>query len=143
VEGRFVQRYTISANSWGIGRQDALVTVGDRCGASTVHNEERAVMRAEMIEVVETELKRFAADLNLSDTQKTQLKAALEQAHDKIDEIHQKNPNVTRADIVAKLKEARGAIRERVVKFLTPEQLTKWDQEVTKAKSFLGQKLDA
>ena len=29
-------------------------------------------MRAEMIEVVETELKRFAADLALSDAQKTQ-----------------------------------------------------------------------
>jgi hypothetical protein len=118
-------------------------SASDRWGEFAVYNEERTAMRAEMIEVVETELKRFAADLNLSDAQKTQLKAALEQAHDKIDEIHQKNPNITRADIVAKLKEARGAIRERVVKFLTPEQLTKWDQEVTKAKSFLGQKLDA
>jgi hypothetical protein len=27
---------------------------------------------------------------------------------------------------------------ERVVKFLTPEQLTKWDAEVAKAKTFLG-----
>jgi periplasmic protein CpxP/Spy len=99
-------------------------------------------VRAEMIEVVETELKRFATDLNLSETQKSQLKAALENAHEKIDEIRAKNPNISKADVVAKLKENRTAIRERVVKFLTPEQLTKWDAEVTKAKTFLGNQID-
>lgn len=99
-------------------------------------------MRAEMIEVVETELKRFAADLNLSEAQKSQLKTALENAHERIEEIHQKNPSITRADVVAKLKENRTALRERVVKFLNPEQLTKWDAEVTKARTFLGNKID-
>ena len=98
-------------------------------------------MRAELIEVVETELKRFAADLNLSDAQKTQLKTALENAHDKIDEVRQKNPNITRAEAVSKIQEVRGTMRERVVKFLTPEQLTKWDAEVTKAKTFLGEQV--
>ncbi|HET7424556.1 MAG TPA: hypothetical protein VFJ92_13415, partial [Gemmatimonadales bacterium] len=68
-----------------------------------------------MIEVVETELKRFAADLNLSEAQKSQLKTALENAHERIEEIHQKNPSITRADVVAKLKENRTALRERVV----------------------------
>jgi len=96
-----------------------------------------------MIEVVETELKRFASDLNLSDAQKSQLRTALENAHEKIDEIRQKNPNISKADVVAKLKENRGALRERVVKFLTPDQLTKWDAEVTKAKNFLGNPIDA
>jgi periplasmic protein CpxP/Spy len=99
-------------------------------------------VRAEMIEVVETELKRFAADLNLSEAQKAQLKTALEHAHEKIEEVREKNPNISRADVVAKLKENRAVIRERVVKFLTPEQLTKWDAEVTKAKTFLGNKID-
>jgi periplasmic protein CpxP/Spy len=100
-------------------------------------------MRAELIEVVEVELKRFATDLNLSDAQKSQLKTALENAHEKIDEIRAKNPNISKADIVAKLKESRGALRERVVNFLTPEQLTKWDAEVTKAKTFLGNSIEA
>ena len=100
-------------------------------------------MRAEMIEVVETELKRFAKDLNLSDAQKSQLKTALENAHEKIEEIREKNPNISKADVVAKLKENRGALRERVVKFLTPDQLTKWDAEVTKAKTFLGNPIGA
>jgi hypothetical protein len=98
-------------------------------------------MRAELIEVVETELKRFATDLNLSDAQKAQLKTALENAHDRVDEIRQRNPNVSREEVVSKLKEARDSIRERVVKFLTPEQLTKWDQQVTKAKTFLGEQV--
>jgi periplasmic protein CpxP/Spy len=99
-------------------------------------------MRAELIEVVEIELRKFAADLNLSDTQKSQLKTALENAHEKVDEARAKNPNISRADVVAKLKEARGSIRERVEKFLTPEQLTKWDSGVTKAKTFLGESVE-
>ena len=56
-------------------------------------------MRAELIEVVETELRKFATDLNLSDEQKSQLKTALEKAHERIDEIRAKNPNASRADV--------------------------------------------
>jgi periplasmic protein CpxP/Spy len=100
-------------------------------------------MRAELIEIVETELKKFGAELKLSDAQKGQLKTALENAHAKIDEIHAKNPNISKADVVAKLKEVRGSIRERLEKFLTPEQLTKWDSEVTKAKKFLGHSVES
>ena len=37
----------------------------------------------------------------------------------------------------------RTEIRERVKNFLSPEQLTKWDAEVGKAKEFLGQKVAA
>ena len=37
----------------------------------------------------------------------------------------------------------RDEIRERVVSFLTPEQLTKSDAAVKKAKQFLGEKLAA
>ena len=95
-------------------------------------------MKPEVAQIVETELRRFAADLNLSDAQKTQLKTVLENARDKMDEIRDKNPNITREDIIAKLGEFRGTLRERVVKFLTPEQLAKWDAEAAKAKAFLG-----
>lgn len=100
-------------------------------------------MRAELIEVVETELKRFATDLNLSDAQKSQLKTALEGAHERIDEIRAKNPNITKEEAATKIKAVRGTIRERVEKFLTPEQLTKWDAGVTKAKEFLGERIEA
>ena len=97
-------------------------------------------MKPEQAQIVETELKRFAVDLNLSDAQKTQLKSVLENA-ERLDEVREKHPDVTRADVIAKLVEVRSSLRERVVKFLTPEQLTKWDAEVAKAKAFLGHTL--
>ncbi len=53
------------------------------------------------------------------------------------------HPDTTRADIVAKVKEHRLEIHQRVANFLNPEQLGKWDNEVAKAKEFLGQKLDS
>ena len=96
-------------------------------------------MNAETRQIVETELTRFAVDLNLSDAQKAQLKTCLENAREKLDEAREKNPNLTKADVLAKLVAERSAVRERAVKFFTPEQLAKWDAEVAKAKTFLGQ----
>ena len=100
-------------------------------------------LTAEQREQVATELKRFAADLNLTEEQKEKLQAALTEARERVGDYLRNNPNTTKADIIAKVKEHRDEIRQRVVKFLTPEQLSKWDSEVAKAKEFLGQKLDA
>jgi Spy/CpxP family protein refolding chaperone len=94
-------------------------------------------------EQVATELKQFARDLNLTEEQKEKFHAALAEGREKIDEYVKKNPNTTRADIIGKVKARRTEIRERVEKFLNPEQLSKWDAEVAKAKEFLGQRLDA
>ena len=95
-------------------------------------------MKPEAAKTVETELKQFAADLKLSDAQKTQLKTVLENAREKMDEIREKNPDISKSEIIAKLGEVRGSLRERLVKFFTPDQLAKWDAEVAKAKTFLG-----
>ena len=100
-------------------------------------------LTAEQREQVATELKRFAGDLNLTDEQKEKLQAALAEAREKVGEYLKNNPNVTKADIIAKVKAHRDEIRQRVVNFLSPEQLSKWDSEVAKAKEFLGQKVDA
>jgi len=100
-------------------------------------------LTAEQREQVATELKRFGADLNLNDEQKEKLHSALAEGREKIAEYLKNNPNTTRADIIAKVKAHRAEIRQRVVNFLSPEQLTKWDSEVAKAKEFLGQKVDA
>jgi hypothetical protein len=98
---------------------------------------------AEEREQVMSELKRFGHDLNLSDQQKERLQTALVEAREKVADYLKKNPNTTRADIIAKVKEHRAEIREHVVKFLSPDQLTKWDAEAAKAKEFLGHKLEA
>jgi predicted HTH transcriptional regulator len=100
-------------------------------------------LTAEQREQVATEVKRFAGDLNLTDEQKEKLNSALAEGREKIAEYVKNNPNTTKADIVAKVKAHRDEIRQRVVKFLTPEQLSKWDSEIAKAKEFLGQKVDA
>jgi predicted HTH transcriptional regulator len=100
-------------------------------------------LSAEEREQVATELKRFASDLNLTDDQKEKLRVALSEAREKIAEYLQQNPNTTKADIISKVVANRDAIRQRVVNFLSPEQLKKWDDEKAKAKEFLGQKLAA
>jgi periplasmic protein CpxP/Spy len=94
-------------------------------------------------EQVVTELKRFASDLNLTDDQKEKLRVALTEAREKIAEYMQQNPNTTRADVISKVVANRDAIRQRVVTFLSPEQLKKWDDEKAKAREFLGQKIAA
>jgi periplasmic protein CpxP/Spy len=94
-------------------------------------------------EQVATELKRFAGDLNLTDDQKEQLRVALTEAREKIAEYMQQNPTTTKADVISKVVANRDAIRQRVVNFLSPEQLKKWDDEKAKAKDFLGQKIAA
>jgi predicted HTH transcriptional regulator len=94
-------------------------------------------------EEVATELRRFASDLNLTDDQKQKLHVALTEAREKIAEYVQQNPSTTKADIISKVVANRDAIRQRVVAFLSPEQLKKWDAEKEKAKDFLGQKIAA
>jgi Spy/CpxP family protein refolding chaperone len=92
---------------------------------------------------VVTELKRFASDLNLTDDQKEKLRAILTEAREKIAEYMQQNPNTPKADVIGKVVANRDAIRQRVVSFLSPEQLKKWDDERAKAMDFLGQKIAA
>ena len=98
-------------------------------------------MTAEQREQVATEVKRFAADLHLSEEQKEKLHTALAEGREKVGEYLKAHPNTTKAEIVAKVKEHRGQIHERIAKFLDSEQLGKWDSEVGKAKEFLGQRL--
>jgi periplasmic protein CpxP/Spy len=100
-------------------------------------------MRAEYREQAATELKRFAADIDLTEEQREKLQAALADGREKVGEYLKAYPNTTKAGIVAKVKEHRGEIHQRVASFLNPEQLGKWDNEVAKAKEFLGQRLDS
>jgi periplasmic protein CpxP/Spy len=100
-------------------------------------------MPAEQREQVATELKRFAADLHLSEEQKEKLRTALAEGRERVGEYLKTHPNTTKAEIVAKVKEHRGEIHQRIAQFLNSEQLDKWDNEVAKAKEFLGQRLDS
>jgi periplasmic protein CpxP/Spy len=98
---------------------------------------------AEQREQVATELKRFAADLHLTEEQKEKLHSALAEEREKVGEYLKAHPNTTKAEIVSHVKEHRSQIHQRVAKFLDAEQLDKWDNEVAKAREFLGQRLDS
>ena len=65
------------------------------------------------------------------------------EASEKVQEYKLQNPNATREDLIKKVIDNRAALRQRLVNFLTPDQLKKWDSEVANAKEFLGQKLAA
>lgn len=92
----------------------------------------------EQAQMIRTELKRIAGDLNLSDEQKTKLHERLAFAAGRLHEYKKSHPDVTRQDIIKAIGSHRSELREAVERFLTPEQLHKWDAEVAKAKEFLG-----
>jgi hypothetical protein len=94
-------------------------------------------------EKVAEELKQFATSLNLSDDQKQKLQNFLTEAHEKVLTYKEANPSASPQDVLKEVAANRSVLRERLVKFLSPEQLTKWDAEVSKAKEFLGQKMAA
>ena len=97
----------------------------------------------EQRDAVVGELKRIGASLNLSDDQKQKLQAFMTEASEKVHEYKQQNPNATQQELVKKIIDNRSLLRQRLVNFLTTEQLSKWDSEVASAKEFLGQKLAA
>jgi hypothetical protein len=97
-------------------------------------------MTPDELNTIATELKRLGAELNLSDSQKEQLKAFLTDKYEKLQEYRKQNPNLSKEDIVQYVAKNRAAGREKIEKFLTPEQLQKWDTEVARAKDFLSQR---
>lgn len=72
--------------------------------------------------------------------QKDQLKAFLTEKYEKLQEYRKQNPNVSSEDIRQYVAKNRAAGREKIEKFLTPDQLAKWDAEVSKAKDFLSRR---
>jgi len=97
-------------------------------------------MTPEELNNVATELKRLGTELNLTDNQKEQLRTFLTDKYEQLQEYKKHNPNVSREDIAQYIAKNRAAGREKIEKFLTPEQLKIWDAEVAKAKDFLSQR---
>ena len=100
-------------------------------------------MTPEDLTIVSNELKQFATNLNLSDAQKEQLKTFLTEKYAKLQEFRQQNPNLSKEELAQRIANMRTTGREHLAKFLTAEQLAKWDAEIAKAKEFFGQKIAA
>jgi hypothetical protein len=97
-------------------------------------------MTADELNNIAVELKRLGTELNLSDNQKEQLRTFLTEKYEKLQEYKKQNPNLSKEDLAQYIARNRTAGREKIQNFLTPEQLTKWDAEVAKAKDFLSQR---
>jgi protein CpxP len=95
----------------------------------------------EQREQIALEVKRFAADLNLTPDQKEKLQTAFQDARGKLGDYMKDHPGVTKADMIKEVAGHRDQIRQRVVNFLNPDQLKKWDSEIAKAKDLLGQQM--
>ena len=102
--------------------------------------ERESKMTPEELNNVAAELKRLGTELNLTDNQKEQLRTFLTDKYEQLQEYKKRNPNVSREDIAQYIAKNRAAGREKIEKFLTPEQLKIWDAEVAKAKDFLSQR---
>ena len=89
---------------------------------------------------IAVELKRLGTELNLSDSQKEQLRTFLSEKYEQLQEYRKHNPHVSKEDIAQYIAKNRAAGREKIEKFLTPEQLKIWDAEVAKARDFLSQR---
>ena len=72
------------------------------------------MLNSEAKQAVLAELKRIGGELNLSDDQKTRLQTALENAREKIEDIRKAHPDLTQADVIAKLRSVRDVVRDRV-----------------------------
>jgi len=97
-------------------------------------------MTPEELNNIATELKRLGGELKLSDQQKEDLKSFLTEKYEQLQEYRRQNPNTSKEDVANYIAKNRAAGREKLEKFLTPEQLKVWDAEVAKAKDFLSQR---
>jgi len=72
---------------------------------------------------------QIAKELNLTDDQKTQFKAALEDQQTKMKDLH-KDTSLSAEDKRAKAKEIRQATEAKIKEILTPVQLKKWQKHM-------------
>lgn len=100
-------------------------------------------LTSEQIESLTGELKQFGASLGLSDDQKGKLRSSMTEAYEQLQTYKTQNPNASKEDLLKKIADNRASIRQRLANFLSPDQLSKWDAELGKAKDFLGQKIAA
>jgi periplasmic protein CpxP/Spy len=102
--------------------------------------QKESTMTPDELNNIAGELKRLGGELNLSDEQKDKLKTFLTEKYEKLQEYRKQNPNVSKEDVVQYVAKNRNAGREKLEQFLTPEQLTKFDAEMAKAKDFISQR---
>ncbi len=121
--------FSAGGEDFGIANRSVLAPGGASILSRTISTGESISMplASEEHERVMAELKRIAQDLNLTEQQVESLQSALGQVQEGVTKYLKNHPNATRADIIAKVKEHRLEVRQRVENILSREQLQKWD----------------
>jgi Spy/CpxP family protein refolding chaperone len=115
----------------------ALVVV---FAASAVSAFDLSSLSSDQTKKLTDELTRFKNDLALSPEQVSKMKPILGEQMSQLQEL-KSSPGLSKQDKIAKFNDIRKAGYEQIKQVLTPEQLTKWDAEMAKAKKFLGSKV--
>lgn len=77
----------------------------------------------------EQRLQHMTKTLNLTADQQTKIKPMLEDEQQKMESLHQ-DTSMSRQDRMSKMQEIRQSTDEQIKGVLTPEQQTKWQQEM-------------
>jgi len=80
----------------------------------------------------------IAKRLELTDDQKPKVKPIIEDMQKQLADYRKANPDATRADRAAKMKEVREATTTQLKDILTADQLTKWQQMATRRPNGAG-----
>ena len=113
----------------------SIVTVAVVCGAmfmSSILQAQTSLTPAQQKKVSD-ELKRFGADLNLSPTQKDQMRSILGDQISQTSAVR-KDSSLSQSEKAAKIAEIRNAQHVKIAGVLSPDQLQKWDVEAAKAR---------
>ena len=101
------------------------------------------MISSEERDLIRNELKRIVQTLDLTDKQQGRVHAALTDAYQNLHEYKRRHLGASNEDLVKRLAANRESVRESLAKFLSAEQLARWDAEFARAKEFLGQKFAA
>ena len=88
---------------------------------------------------VATELSHLDEALHLSDAQREQIRMQLVDCQASLQEFMMQNPNATRKALIQKVALLRRSMRDEALRFLTLQQLAKWDTEMARSRGLLGQ----
>ena len=97
-------------------------------------------LSSEQTKKLTDELTRFKNDLQLTPDQVGKMKPILGEQMSQLQAL-KGSPGLSKQDKIAKFNDIRKAGYEQIKQVLTPDQLTKWDAEMAKAKKFLGSKI--
>lgn len=90
-------------------------------------------------DAIAIELRKLDEELNLSDAQREQIRMQLADCQVSLQEFIHHNPNASRKALIQRVALLRRSMRDEALRYLTPQQLRRWDSVMAESREFLGQ----